>query len=308
MKTDEVPIVTMFIKILFYLLALFFIAPNLSAQSQWQMSGEITVKGLNSGANLSRFGASSSGIIYAIDSEGNKLLKISSKGEVLNWIGGFGWSDEQFDLPSDIWVTGLDIFVADQNNHRIQRYDIELNFISSLEGVSEETGNIDFEYPGAVAQSRRGDVYVADSENGQVLKYSAEGEFLLQFGGLGYGEGRLVEPISIGITGDETVIVADRERNLILSFDEFGNYIDSAGEGMFADILAVTTTKSNQIAVLDGDTKLIYLFSENMNEYSVIDLSILSDRSVHPTDITMVDNKMLILDSDSKTLLQFEKR
>ena len=243
----------MILKILFPVFAVIFTAPVLSAQAHWQMTGEIVIKGLDPGTNLSRIGHSSSGVIYALDTDGNKLLKISSNGELLNWIGGFGWSDEQFDLPSDIWVTGLDVFIADQNNHRIQRYDIELNFISSLEGVSEETGKVDFEYPGAVAQSSRGNVYVADPVNGQVLKYSAEGDFLLQFGGLGYGEGRLVEPVSIGLTGDETVIVADRERNLILLFDEFGNYVDSAGEGLFSNILAVATTAADQVVVLYGD-------------------------------------------------------
>jgi len=308
LKTDEVPIVTMFIKILFPLLALFLTASNLFAQSHWHMTGEVIIKGLDPGAYLSRIVHSSSGIIYALDSGGNKLLKISSNGEVLNWIGGFGWNDEQFDLPSDIWVTGLDIFIADQNNHRIQRYDIELNFISSLEGVSEETGKIDFEYPSAVAQSSRGNVYIADPVNGQVLKYSSKGDFLLQFGGLGYGEGRLVEPVSIGITGNETIIVADRERNLILTFDEFGNYIDSAGQGLFSDILAVASTKSNQIIVLDGGSKFIYLFSENMNEYSVIDISTVSDRSVQPAAVSVINNKIFILESDTNTLLQFELR
>ena len=149
MRTDEVPIVAMFIKIMFLIFALFLTESSLSAQSHWQMTGELIIKGLDSGADLSRISHSSSGIIYALDGEANKLLKISSDGELLNRIGGFGWSDEQFDLPVDIWVTGLDIFIADQNNHRIQRYDIELNFISSLEGVSEETGKIDFEYPSA---------------------------------------------------------------------------------------------------------------------------------------------------------------
>ena len=45
-----------------------------------------------------------------------------------------------------------------------------------------------------------------------------------------------------------------------------------------------------------------------MNEYSVIDLSILSDKSISPADISVINDKMLILDSDSKTLLRFEKR
>lgn len=298
----------MFIKTVFLLFAVFLTTSNLSAQSHWQMTGELIIKGLDYGTKLSRIVHSSSGIIYALDSEGNRLLKISSDGELQNWIGGFGWSDEQFDLPSDIWVTGLDIFIADQNNHRIQRYDIELNFISSLEGVSEETGIIDFEYPTAVAQSSRGDFYVADPVNGQLLKYSSEGDFLLKFGGLGYSEGRLIEPVSIGITGNETVVVADRERNLIILFDEFGNYINSAGEGLFSDILAVAITKANQIVVLDGDSKIIYLFSENMNEYSVIDISEVSDRFVQPVDISVINEKIFILDSDTQTLLQFELR
>lgn len=298
----------MFINTVFLLFVLFLTESNLSAQSHWRMTGELIIKGLEAGENLSRIAHSKSGVIYALDGDGNKLLKISSDGELLNRIGGFGWSDEQFDLPADIWVTGLDIFIADQNNHRIQRYDIELNFISTLEGVSEETGNIDFEYPSAVAQSNRGNVYIADPVNGQVLKYSSEGNFLLQFGGLGYNEGRLIEPVSIGITSNETVIVADRERNMILMFDEFGNYLNSAGEGLFSDILAVVTTNENQIVVLDGGNKLIYLFSENMDEYVVLDISAVSDRFVQPIAVSAVNDKIFVLDSNSKTLLQFELR
>ena len=157
---------------------------TLCAQSNWEVSREIIIEGLDRGSELSHFDVSQSGEFYALDQLNNRLIRISKNGNVAGFIGGFGWQEEQFDSPSALWVTSLDVFVSDKNNHRIQRYDRELNFISILNG----SGGIEegeFEYPVGVAQSARGNLYVSDHFNGKLLKYSIEGNFLLEVGGLG---------------------------------------------------------------------------------------------------------------------------
>ena len=72
------------------------------------------------------------GRLYVIDAENDQLLQLSSDGLLLRKIGGYGWSELSFDMPSDISTqNGLDVYVADYGNHRIQRYDQHLNYVST---------------------------------------------------------------------------------------------------------------------------------------------------------------------------------
>ena len=73
------------------------------------------------------------GNIYVADTGNNRILKFGPNGKFIKSAGGFGWENQQFDMPIDICATSaLDVFVADYNNQRIERYDKDLNYISSL--------------------------------------------------------------------------------------------------------------------------------------------------------------------------------
>ena len=280
---------------------------TLKAQSAWEVGRVINIEGLDRGSELTKFDVSRSGEFYALDQLNNRLIRISKSGNVAGFIGGFGWQEEQFDSPSDIWVTSLDVFVSDKNNHRIQRYDRELNFISILEG-SGGIGEGEFEYPDGVAQSARGNLYVSDPFNGKMLKYSREGNFLLEFGGIGYAEGNTIEPGSIGITSNEKVIVADVARNVLLYYDEFGNYLLSKGEGIIKAPAALSIGTDGDVFLLDVVTNSIFIFRENSSEYSEILLSDFKDLLTTPTDIAVKNNELYILDSGSNKILQLRKR
>ena len=279
----------------------------LNAQSTWEVTREINIEGLDSGSELTNFDVSQSGEFYALDQLNNRLIRISKNGNVAGFRGGFGWQEEQFDSPSDIWVTSLDVFVSDKNNHRIQRYDRELNFISILDG-SGVIGDGDFEYPGGVAQSARGNLYVSDPFNGKLLKYSREGKFLFEFGGIGYAEGNTIEPRSIGITPNEKVIVADVERNELLYYDEFGNYLLSKGKGIIKAPTALSIGSDGDVFLLDVETNSIFIFKENGSAYSEIRLSDFKSLLTTPTDIAVKNDELYILDSSSNKILQLKKR
>lgn len=280
---------------------------TLNAQSTWEVSREIKIEGLDRGSELTNFDVSQSGEFYALDQLNNRLIRISKNGNVAGFIGGFGWQEEQFDSPSDIWVTSLDVFVADKNNHRIQRYDRELNFISILDG-SEGIGEGEFEYPGGVAQSARGNLYVSDPFNGKLLKYSREGNFLFEFGGIGYAEGNTIEPGSIGITPNEKVIVVDVARNVLLYYDEFGNYLLSRGEGIIKAPVSLSIGSDGDVFLLDIETNSIFIFHENGSAYSEIRLADFKSLLTTPTDIAVKHDELYILDSRSNKILQLKKR
>lgn len=280
---------------------------TLNAQSTWQISGVTEIEGLDRGSELSNFDISQTGEFYALDRLNNQLIRISNNGKVEGFIGGFGWEEEQFDSPSAVWVTSLDVFVSDENNHRIQRYDRDLNFISILDG-SVSRGEGEFEYPGSVAQSARGNLYISDPLNGKVLKYSVDGDFLLEFGGLGYAEGNAVEPGNIGITPKEKIIVADVARNVLLYYDEFGNYLYSRGEGIIKAPVALSTGNNGDLFLLDIELNSIFIFHDNSDAYSEIILSDFSDILTAPIDIAVRNDELYILDSRSKKILQLKKR
>ncbi|MEJ5305088.1 MAG: NHL repeat-containing protein [Ignavibacteria bacterium] len=157
--------------------------------------------------------------IILISNETNEVIKINLDGEIQKIIGGFGWGESQFDYPSSITSTAIEIYVADFNNHRIQRFDHNLNFISSL----SSSDNIKFEYPISITLSSKGDLYILDSKNKKVLKINSFKKLERVFGNYESGNVILAEPKLIKLDSSQRIYVLDKDQ--ILVFDEFGSFI-----------------------------------------------------------------------------------
>ncbi|MBI3193545.1 MAG: NHL repeat-containing protein [Ignavibacteriae bacterium] len=188
-----------------------------------------------------------SGNIYVLDRGTSEVYKFSSQGNLLQKIGGHGWSVESFDKPSDVFTSnGLDIYVADYGNHRVQRFDRNLNYISSLSLRDEENQTKRFGYPKSIAVDRFGALYIVDGENIRIIKLKGD-EVERTFGGIDAGKGRLQNPQKIRITSDDKVYVLDG--NSIVVFDIFGNYVQSYPERMFAHHQAIGLSDENLVVV-----------------------------------------------------------
>ncbi|MDP2682777.1 MAG: 6-bladed beta-propeller [Deltaproteobacteria bacterium] len=89
----------------------------------------------------------------------------------------------EFTAPSAI-AQGQDnsFYIVDTDNHRVQVFDKDFNFIRQLgEGRGKTDGK--FYYPRGVAtDASSGDVYVVDSGNNRIQKFSAKGNFIKQWG------------------------------------------------------------------------------------------------------------------------------
>ena len=218
----------------------------------------------------SRFDIDINGSTVIVDGVQNTVRLLSSDLKVLAEIGGSGWGDDQFDRPAGVWAgNGIDIFVADYGNHRIQRFDRKLAFISSFSTRERPNPDERFGYPTDVAVSRLGDLFICDSENDRVLKVSGLSKVERTFGGFDAGKGRLRNPVNIEIGPNDNVVVHDmavndQQNDRIMVFDTFGNFIRILGDGLFsgtllmdADENGVVVLAENRIIMFDRNDRLV---------------------------------------------------
>ena len=195
------------------------------------------------------------GNIYILNPD-RSTLKLYTKDRILlREIGGSGWENDQFDRPAGMWArNGIDVFVADYGNHRIQRFDRKLNYVSTLYTRESQRPEERFGYPGDVAVSRLGDPFVCDTENSRIVKVNRFTQVERTFGGFGAGEGRLSSPTQVEAGPKDHIYVVDGVR--VLVFDNFGNYLrDLPGE--FRQPLSLY---ANDESVLVADSTTFYWF------------------------------------------------
>jgi len=172
------------------------------------------------------------GNIYALDGERNVLRLYDKKGRLIREGGGPGWLDGQFDRPGGLWAkNGIDVFVADYGNHRIERFDRKLNFVSSF--------------------STRD----SDNPDGRIVKVDQTSKVERTFGDFGAGKGRLTSPRHLGLGPKDAVYVLDDHR--VAVFDAFGNYLRDLVPGIFGNPSAIFADQ-NGVAVLDSETVFFF--------------------------------------------------
>jgi len=222
------------------------------------------------------------GSLFVVDSESNLLAVYSPGKQVsLRQVGGQGWGNDQFDRPLGLWArNGIDVFVADYGNHRIQRFDRNLNFVSSFFTRDDEDPGKRFGYPADIALSRLGDLFICDTENSRILKVNGLNKVERAFGGFDAGNGRLYSPKQVEVGGWDNVFVLDRAR--ILVFDVFGNFLYTLGEQLF-ESPSVLFADQDGVMVLDGN--LLYSFDENGRSGRMSDILELVNRRFHGEDV-----------------------
>lgn len=221
--------------ILFLLLQI--LAAGAAAQPVWhaRFAGNLLGDTLNTRplAQPAALALDPDGNLYIADTGNHRVLKCDPQGRLLREVGGFGFDQEQFDRPVDVWAgNGLDVIVADYNNHRLQRFDRDLNFIASYSSAEAQEQSLQFSYPAAVALSPQGELFVADHEFKRLLRFDVFGKPKASFGDFNWGEGGLLRPAKILISGAGEIFVSDSVRHAIMTYDAFGNFVGALGAGL----------------------------------------------------------------------------
>lgn len=169
------------------------------------------------------FYITANGLICISDFGKDEIVIIDTLGNNINMFGGYGWDENSFDDPADVFADPLTIYVADKNNHSIKRFDKNLNYVSSLYKRESENIEEQFGYPISCATSNMGDLYFIDSENSRIMKFDIFGNYVLSFGGFDAGRFQLDNPKQLAINSANLIFVADG--NDIVVFDQYGNGI-----------------------------------------------------------------------------------
>lgn len=195
--------------------------------------------------------------IYLLSSQENALIKIDRQGKVLKRIGGLGWGTLNFDKPIAVDISdGLNVFVSDFYNNRIQRFNKNLEYINTLSPTAEENTAHQFRYPTQIGVDRFSNLFVYDSENGRFLKYNSNNKVERIFGGYESGEARLFNPIKLVIDKKNNLYILDN--NKINIYDNWGTFLK--------EIKNVSSYRINTFTV---DDEIIYI--TNLNELIKID-------------------------------------
>ncbi|MFA3781563.1 NHL repeat-containing protein [Melioribacteraceae bacterium 4301-Me] len=173
--------------------------------------------------SASSFSINTSGFIFIADSQTNEITKLDTLGKVIHFIGGYGWSQAEFDNPVYLYANSLNVYVCDKNNNRIQIFDKDLNFLSEFKSSSLNPQDYVFAFPTCVATSSQGDFYILDSDNNRIIKYDLNGNFRLSIGSYDSGSFILTNPKRFSIDSKNNIWVIDNSN--LVQFDQFGNGI-----------------------------------------------------------------------------------
>ena len=119
------------------------------------------------------------------------------------------------------------VYVADTNNNRIQKFTSTGTFITQWGGYGSEDGQ--FDSPGGVAVDSAGNVYVADWNNNRIQKFTSTGGFITNWGGSGSADGQFNGPGGVAVDSAGNVYVADTNNNRIQKFTSTGTFITKWG-------------------------------------------------------------------------------
>jgi hypothetical protein len=231
------------------------------------------------------------GPIYVIDADENKILLYSNLQDAPKTLGGFGWSSSSFDKPTGVATDGVNVYVSDFGNHRIQRFDRDFNYISSLSTRDTSDVSSRFGYPLDIALSEIGDLFILDGENIRVMKFNSQNVFERSFGDINSGKGKLQNPMKLIATNSRIFV---GEKNKILVYDYFGNYLGSVGDGVLINLTGFSILK-NELVAASNDT--IWWFTRDgiMQKVSSLEHIITGDRIDQIQDIAYKGDQLFIL-------------
>ena len=130
--------------------------------------------------------------------------------------GSCGNVNGQFQYPRCISVFNGEVFVTDRDNHRIQVFSLDGQFLRTWGSQGSDVGQ--FKSPWGIAVSAGGEVFVCDDGNHRIQMFSVEGMFLHTYGSSGKGDGQFCNPSGVVVSAGGEVFVCDYGRSCVQVF------------------------------------------------------------------------------------------
>ena len=190
----------------------------------------------------------------------HKLQKFTSSDELIKCVGRKGGKEGEFNQPRGVTLYDNQVHVCDGDNHRIQVFDLDLNFVRSTGSCGKGRG--EFDAPQDVKFVTAGNMYVAEISNGRVQVLDSSGHFIRAFGE--EGEGKLSMPSGLHIA-DKHVYVSDWRGDCIVVYETSGKFVTRFGgygqkEGELCAPFCITSCVDGFIHVCDYANNRVQIF------------------------------------------------
>ena len=145
------------------------------------------------------------------DDDHHRLLAFDLGGRQLKSIGaGLGNGPGQLQNPYDVALDAAGhVFVADNSNHRVLRFDTLPNYAYEARWGSYGAGLGQLQYPRGIAANAQGENYVANTGANRIEVFDPNGKALRSFGSSARVAGQFIAPLGVAADASGTVAVAD---------------------------------------------------------------------------------------------------
>ncbi len=204
---------------------------------------------------------------YSDSAVGSAVYTMNISGAYITQWGSVGAGTGQFAYPFGIAVDSSgNIYVADNNNNRIQKFSSSGAYITQWGSLGAGTGQ--FNYPFGIAIDTSGNIYVADRNNHRIQKFTSSGAYITQWGSLGTGTGQFNYPYGVAVDSSDNIYVTDYNNHRIQKFTSSGGYLTQwgsvgTGTGQFTNPTGVAVDSSGNIYVADYGNDRIQKFTSS---------------------------------------------
>ncbi len=166
--------------------------------------------------------------LYVVDSAEHRCVILQRSSDLATgWatvrtFGGRGSDPGRFNYPTHaVCDPALGLLISDTLNFRVQRFDLDGQFQSSIGKKGNGAG--DFSLPKGLAVDRDGHIYVVDAQFENIQLFRPDGRLLLAVGGEGDGAGSFSVPNGIAIDLQQRIWVADGYNRRLQVFQYLGD-------------------------------------------------------------------------------------
>ena len=190
----------------------------------------------------------------------------TKKSETMAKVGGSGNGDEQFNYPSGIAIHDNYIYVADANNHRIQKLIMSASDYTFVNRFGEKgKGDYQLDYPRGICIDPYGSVYVSDQNNHRIAIFESSGGFRT----ITHEKIKTPWGIAFDLMGNLHVVSYDSSIRAVNIYSPSGEHLGEYGKGNLTNPSAITidgdgysfvveyNSTSSRLQVFDPDHNLI---------------------------------------------------
>ena len=231
--------------------------------------------------------------MYVVDEANCRVQVYDSDGTYRSTLGAggdhCGGGADHFDRPRGVAIGPSDmIYVADSNNHRIQVFDSNRNYVATIAqtGVSG-SDNSHFNYPIDVDVDATGYIYVADHNNHRVQVFNSSRVYVRTIGESGVAGddfGHLRNPTAVVVGSDGRTFVASSWGDRIHAYDSAGAYLTTIGgsygerSGQLRDANGLALDTAGNLYVAEAENHRVQKFTPGVPGWRQVNINGFGDR------------------------------